>query len=92
MNERGCHGPNDSPRERARLLVLKTYGVKRVAGWCSVAEDTVYQWLSRGTDREPVPAARVAQILAGARTAGLEAPLDVLWPAMAAHSNAEPVP
>lgn len=72
-----------SPRDRAKHLILKVLGVRRVAAWTNVGEDTVYQWLSRGTDERPIPTDRVAQIVAGAKAEGLEAPIDVLWPAMA---------
>jgi hypothetical protein len=92
MTEPICHGPSQTNRERARQLVLKTYGAKRVASWCSVAEDTVYQWLGRGSEQEPIPTARVAAIAAGAKREGFEAPLEVLWPAMAGHLTETPVP
>lgn len=88
MNERSCHLPAVSVREQAKALVLKTYGAARVAGWCGVATDTVYQWLRRGTDREPIPAARVAAIIAGAKAEGLEAPIEILWPAMGEQTQA----
>lgn len=84
MTSAPCHLPNESPRDRAKALILKTLGVRRVAEWCGVAEDTVYQWLSRGTDLEPIPPARVPLIVRGARDAGLAAPLDILWPALSA--------
>lgn len=76
-----CHA--STPRDRAKALILKTLGVRRVAAWCCVGEDAVYQWLTRGTDLEPIPPARVPQILAGARAENLDAPLAILWPAMA---------
>lgn len=83
MPETDRHPEQETNRDRAKALILKTLGVKRVAAWCEVAEDTVYQWLSRGTDAEPIPPARVAAIVNGARAEELEAPLGVLWPAMA---------
>lgn len=82
MAHADCHAPKDSPRERARTLILKGLGAKRVAAWCGVGEATVYQWLSRGTDAEPVPSARLPDIIRGATAAGLEAPIEVLWPAL----------
>lgn len=84
MTTKSCHSPNDTPRQRAKALLLKTYGVRRVSDWTGVKDDTVYQWLSRATDDEPVPPDHVAAIIAGARAAGLPAPLDVLNPKMAA--------
>lgn len=72
-----------SARARCKHLILKVLGVKRVAGWCGVPEDTVYQWLARGTEETPIPTRRVAAIIAGAKAEGLEAPIGVLWPAMA---------
>lgn len=86
MNERDCEAANEpaeGARDRAKALILDQLGVKRVAVWCDVAEDTVYQWLSRGTDAEPIPPKRVADIVKGARAEGLDAPIGVLWPAMA---------
>lgn len=71
------------PKDRARALILDALGAKRVAGWCGVAENTVHQWLSRGTDDAPIPSGRVPAILAGARREGVECPAEVLWPAMA---------
>lgn len=84
MDAADSHAASEGAKDRARTLILKTLGVRRVAGWCGVTEDAVYQWLSRGTDAAPVPPQRVASIVAGAKAEGLEAPLDVLWPAMAA--------
>lgn len=75
--------PGDAPLARAKQLILKTLGVRRVASWCGVGEMAVYQWLQRGSDAEPIPPARVAAIVAGAKAEGLEAPIGVLWPAMA---------
>jgi hypothetical protein len=75
--------PEAGPRARARTLILDVLGVRRVAGWCNVAENTVHQWLSRGTDDRPIPTAHVAAIVNGAAAEGVDAPLDVLWPAMA---------
>lgn len=79
----GQAGHSETNRDRAKHLILKVLGVKRVAAWAGVAEDTVYQWLCRGTDEEPVPPTRVPAILAGAKAAGLDAPVSILWPALA---------
>lgn len=35
------------------------------------------------SDQEPIPTSRVAAILKGAKAEGLDAPIGVLWPAMA---------
>jgi transposase len=83
MTELGCHAVDETPRHRAKTLILKTLGAKRVAAWCGVAEDTVYQWLGRGTDERPIPTDHVAAIRRGAAAEGLDAPLDVLWPEIA---------
>lgn len=73
----------ETPRDRAKALILKSLGVGRVAGYCGVGEAAVYQWLSRGTDAMPIPPDRVPDIIKGAKAEGLDAPLAVLWPAMA---------
>lgn len=88
MEEPACHAAGASKRDRAKSLILKELGVRRVAGWCCVAEATVYQWLKRGTEAEPIPPARVPAIVDGARADGLHAPLAVLWPAMAGIAEA----
>jgi len=80
MPSASCH-PASSPRERAKTLILRTLGVRRIADWCGVGEAAVYQWLSRGTDEEPIPPERVLKIIEGARAESLDAPLEVLWPA-----------
>lgn len=91
MGEGRCHVStnDDSPVDPSaaeaasplRRLVLETFGAKRVAAWGQVAENTVHQWLSRGR----IPPAKVPAIVAGARAEGLDAPMSVLWPEMAAH-------
>ncbi|CAN5889681.1 hypothetical protein BH11PSE1_BH11PSE1_10620 [soil metagenome] len=83
MDDPKCHAATETPKEKARQLILKVLGAKRVAAWCSVGEATVYQWLGRGSDENPVPPAHVPAIIAGAKEAGLDAPMSVLWPAMA---------
>lgn len=88
MHPAACHASDAAtPRARAKELILKRLGVKRVAAWCGVEEDTVYQWLSRGSDERPIPTERVAAIVTGARAEGLDAPIGVLWPAMAEASQ-----
>lgn len=87
MADAECEPTRDGPRDRAKTLILKALGVRRVAHWCGVEEATVYQWLSRGTDETPIPTIHVAAIVNGARAEGLDAPVGVLWPAM---SGAEP--
>lgn len=74
---------SETARDRAKTLLLKEFGVSQVATWCGVGEMAVYQWLSRGTDEKPIPSDFVPMIIEGARSKGLEAPLEVLWPAMA---------
>ena len=74
---------NSTPRDRVRQLILKDLGARRCAGWCKVSELAVYKWLERGTDEAPIPARHALAIVAGARADGLDAPLEVLWPAMA---------
>ena len=74
-----------SGSERAKHLILRELGVRRVAAWCRVSEMAVYKWFEkrRGTDDSPIPTKYVAAIVAGAKAEGLEAPIGVLWPAMA---------
>lgn len=76
-------GPEETPHARAKHLILKVLGVRRVANWCGVEVSAVWQWLQRGTDAEPIPPKRVPAIVAGARSEGLDAPVEILWPAMA---------
>jgi hypothetical protein len=90
MNGSDSHAPSESPRERARQLIIRDLGVKRVAGWCQVGEATVHKWLERATDEQPVPTGRIPAIIAGAKSDGLEAPLELLWPAMHAAQGVAP--
>lgn len=88
MADSGCQDLNDesdgeTPLARAKHLILRVLGVRRVAAWCGVKDMAVYQWLQRGTDETPIPPSRVAAIVAGAKAEGLDAPIGVLWPAMA---------
>ncbi len=77
-------------RGQASELILKRLGARRVAEWCGVAEATVYQWLHRGTEDEPIPANRVGAILAGAQREKLDAPLAILSPALARAMGVAP--
>lgn len=83
MAQVDADGKPETIRERAKALLLKDFGVARVAQWCGVGEMAVYKWLSRGTDEQPIPADFVPMIIDGAKAAGMDAPLEVLWPAMA---------
>lgn len=71
-----------SPKARAKVVILKTLGVAKVAAWCGVGEMTVYQWLQRGTDEKPIPTDHVPTIVKAARAEGFEVDPHVLWPAM----------
>lgn len=85
MADEGCHSTAPlGSRAAAKVVILEDLGVRRVAGWCNVSEAAVYQWLSRGTDLEPIPVKRVSAIVNGARADGLAINARVLWPAMAA--------
>lgn len=84
MNRSGCQETEtQTPRERAKHLVLKVLGAKRVADWVGIEVDTVYQGLGRATDAAPVPDSWVGRIMAGAARAGMSVPLEVLVPAAA---------
>ena len=83
MAETSCHA-SPSPKAAARDVILKTLGVKRIADWCGCSEAAVYQWISRGTDAEPIPPAKVAMITVGASAAGIAFDVRALWPAMPA--------
>lgn len=73
----------ESPRDQVKTLILKTLGIRKVAGWCDVGEAAVYQWLNRGSDEKPIPPDFVPLIIAGARADGVEIPVAILWPAAA---------
>lgn len=77
-----CHVPIETPKDRARRVLLKDLGAKRVAYWCGVSEATIYQWISRGTDERPVPPDHVGRIVEKAAEAGLSFDARALWPAM----------
>ena len=78
MGEPSCH-PSTEPGD-ARTLILKVLGVKRVAAWCGVGQDAVYQWLSRSTAEAPIPAARVSAIVRGAAACGIKFDVRLIWP------------
>lgn len=85
MNNPQCHAGTQEaakPPTTARELIQKVFGVKRVAAWCSVDQDTPYQWLSRGTENNPIPPTYVPTIVAAARAARIEFDVGLLWPAM----------
>lgn len=87
MLETACHAlASDSAQEDAkdaRDLILRVLLVRRVARWCDVGESAVHQWLHRGTDQAPIPAARVPVIAGNAAVEGLDFDVGLLWPAMA---------
>lgn len=83
MNTASCHATVVSPRDRAKQVILKELGVRRVADWCGKSEAAVYQWLSRGSDDEPIPAGQIPAIIEGARKAGILVDAAVIWPALA---------
>jgi hypothetical protein len=84
MADLATQDPTDqTPLGQAKHLILKVLGVRRVAKWCNVADATVYQWLTRGSDATPIPTHHVPAIVNGAKAEGLDAPIGVLWPAMA---------
>lgn len=64
----------------ARDLILKTLGAPLVAEWLGVRENTVYQWLSRGTDGAPFPIERSIKLAERARAEGRGFDLRVLIP------------
>jgi len=82
MNPSECPTSGETRTERAKALILRDLGVKRVAEWAGVAEATVYQWLSRATERAPVPTARGIQIIACAAREGIEIDADILVPGL----------
>jgi hypothetical protein len=82
MTGESCHAPATGAPEATKALILKTLTVKKVAGWCGVDDATPYQWLSRGTEANPIPPAYVPAIVAGARAAGIAFDVGLLWPAM----------
>ena len=83
MNPSESPNSGESRMERAKALILRDLGVKRVASWTGVSDATVYQWLSRATERAPVPAARGLQILACATREGVAIDADLLVPGLA---------
>lgn len=89
MPESACHVVTVPPRERAKAAIQRL-GLRRVAEWCGVGGNTPYQWLSRGTDAEPIPPGYVPAIVAGARRDGFEIDPAELWPAASVLSTPRP--
>jgi hypothetical protein len=77
-----CHAAGEIDPSPVRTLILKTFGVKRVADWCGVDEQTPYQWLKRGSAVAPIPPVYVPKIIAGAKAANIAFDPSVLWPEM----------
>lgn len=78
-----CHPEPNSGRDRA-VSELRRLAPKRIAGWCSVSELAVYQWMSRlrnGTI-QTIPLKHLIAIRDGAKRDGLKADLRALWPDM----------
>lgn len=65
----------------ARELILGTIGADRVAAWCGVKPNTVYQWLRRGNDQRPIPPGPAMTIAYFAKCDGIEFDLTILAPA-----------
>ena len=76
MNEPSCREADESP---VKTAILKTLGVRRVSGWCSVSDAAVYQWLSRAK----IPMIYVPKIISGARREGLAVDVAIFWPEFA---------
>lgn len=79
-----------APRERASNALLKVIGAKRVAAWCGVDIATPYQWLSRGTEANPIPPKYVPIIIKAALAEGLPVAWDDLWPDVSSNLTAVP--
>lgn len=73
-----------TPKEIARDVILKRLGADRVAAWCGVPTNTVYAWLKRGSDVEPVPLLRAMTIFKEARLEGIEFDIRSIAPAFPA--------
>lgn len=87
MAEAACQvTTGDSAHARAKNLLLKVLGARRVAAYCGVAELTVYQWLQRGSDAAPIPARHAPAIVAGAKADGIDCPIEVLMPGLGGGS------
>jgi hypothetical protein len=67
-----------SQKEAIKALILDGIGAKRVADWCGVSVDAVWQMLSRATDDNPFPVKRALQVIRAARAAGVDADLSPL--------------
>jgi hypothetical protein len=86
MTQRQVMSPDDTqpaatPIELARGLICKTLGVGKVAEWCAISENAVYQWFTRATDAAPIPPAHVLSVVHGAFTSGQRFDIAILWPA-----------
>jgi hypothetical protein len=90
MTATTCHAEASTGLAAAKLVIQKELGVANVARWCEVTEATVYQWLSRGSDAEPIPPRYVPRIVDGARAEGFAFEWLRLWPA-ATGLRADPV-
>ena len=88
MTATACHADAKPPRELAKDLILNVLGVRAVAGWCNVSEAAVYQWMSRGTDRRPIPTDRAISIINGARASGVLFDPRVLGPELPSGADA----
>lgn len=73
---------DQTPREAARTLILERLGPDNVAEWCGVAKNTVFQWLSRGTDDQPVPLRQAMTIWTEARRLGIDFKIQVIAPSV----------
>jgi hypothetical protein len=73
-----------TPRDIARDVILKQIGAARVAAWCGVPANTVYQWLKRGSDVEPIPLLSAMVIFDQARKAGIHFDIRSIAPAVPA--------
>lgn len=73
-----------TPREIARDVICQRLGVARVAGWVGVPKNTVYQWLKRGSDVEPIPLLSAMVIYDRARAEGMHFDIRSIAPAVPA--------
>lgn len=83
LTERHMTEAADGPKERARRLILDGFGAKRVAQWCEVKPNTVYQWLKRASDAEPFPPRQALIVHRRAAEAGFTFRIETLVPQLA---------